>query len=82
MKLKSTLFLLSSTFISIFSFAQTIQENDYTLNYVDNKIQINFNKGVSLKAFDNKSQIQKNLLKSQIQILLSLIVFNRHKLLN
>ena len=61
MKLKSTLFLLSSTFISIFSYAQTIQENDYTLNYVDNKVQINFNKGVTLKAFDNKSQIQKRI---------------------
>ena len=61
MKLKSTLFLLSSTFISIFSFAQTIQENDYTLNYEDNKVQINFNKGVSLKAFDNKSQLQKRI---------------------
>ena len=61
MKLKSTLFLLSSTFISIFSFAQTIQENDYTLNYEDNKVQINFNKGVSLKAFDNKSQTLKRI---------------------
>ncbi|MFT3920056.1 phospholipase D-like domain-containing protein [Cloacibacterium sp.] len=61
MKLKSTLFLLSTTFISIFSFSQTIQENDYTLNYVDNKVQINFNKGVSLKAFDNKSQMQKRI---------------------
>ena len=64
MKLKSTLFLLSSTFISIFSYAQTIQENDYTLNYVDNKVQINFNKGVSLKAFDNKSQKQKRIAQA------------------
>lgn len=61
MNKKSTLFLLFTTFISVFSFAQTIQENDYSLNYVDNKIQINFNKGVSLKAFDNKTQIQKRI---------------------
>lgn len=30
--------------------AQTIQEPDYTLNYKDNKIEVTFNKGVSLKA--------------------------------
>jgi len=36
--------------------AQTIQEPDYTLNYKDNKIEVTFNKGVSLKAFDNKTQ--------------------------
>lgn len=41
--------------------AQTIQEPDYTLNYKDNKIEVTFNKGVSLKAFDNKTQTQKRI---------------------
>ena len=41
--------------------AQTIQESDYTLNYKDNKIEVTFNKGVSLKAFDNKTQTKKRI---------------------
>ena len=36
--------------------AQTIHESDYILHYKDNKIEVTFNKGVSLKAFDNKTQ--------------------------
>ena len=31
---------------------------------MDNKVQINFNKGVSLKAFDNKSQKQKRIAQA------------------
>lgn len=43
--------------------AQTIQEPDYTLHYKDNKIEVTFNKGVSLKAFDNKTQTTKRVAR-------------------
>ncbi|MCZ4354960.1 hypothetical protein O4H61_20875, partial [Roseovarius aestuarii] len=43
--------------------AQTIQESDYTLHYKDNKIEVTFNKGVSLKAFDIKTQTTKRFAR-------------------
>ena len=51
----------ATVLFSVNSQAQTIQESDYTLNYKDNKIEVTFNKGVSLKAFDNKTQTQKRI---------------------
>ena len=51
----------TTVLFAVNSQAQTIQEPDYTLNYKDNKIEVTFNKGVSLKAFDNKTQTQKRI---------------------
>ena len=51
----------TTVLLAVNSQAQTIQESDYTLHYKDNKIEVTFNKGVSLKAFDNKTQTQKRI---------------------
>ena len=51
----------TTVLFAVNSQAQTIQESDYTLNYKDNKIEVTFNKGVSLKAFDNKTQTKKRI---------------------
>ena len=51
----------TTVLLAVNSQAQTIQEPDYTLNYKDNKIEVTFNKGVSSKLFDNKTQTQKRI---------------------
>ncbi|PPZ91316.1 hypothetical protein C3729_07730 [Cloacibacterium normanense] len=53
----------TTVLFAVNSQAQTIQESDYTLNYKDNKIEVTFNKGVSLKAFDNKTQTTKRVAR-------------------
>ena len=53
----------TTVLFAVNSQAQTIQEPDYTLNYKDNKIEVTFNKGVSLKAFDIKTQTQKRVAR-------------------
>ncbi len=56
----TNLFFATALF-SVSTYAQTIQESDYTLHYKDNKIEVTFNKDVSLKAFDGKTQTQKRI---------------------
>lgn len=51
----------SLLFFSINFQAQTIQEKNYTLEYLNNKIEVKFNKGVTVKAFDNKTHAIKKL---------------------
>lgn len=53
----------TTVLFAVNSQAQTIQEPDYTLNYKDNKIEVTFNKGVSLKAFDDKTQTTKRVAR-------------------
>ena len=54
----------TTVLFAVNSQAQTIQESDYTIQYKDNKIEVTFNKGVSLKAFDNKTQTQKRVARN------------------
>ena len=54
----------ATAFFSVSTYAQTIQESDYSLHYKDNKIEVTFNKDVSLKAFDGKTQTQKRIAQA------------------
>lgn len=63
-KKTTTLFLALHLFSCQF-FAQTIvKEKDYTLTYLDNKIEVQFNKQVTPKAFNAKTFSAKRLNQS------------------
>ena len=59
----TNLFFAAALF-SVSTYAQTIQESDYTLHYKDNKIEVTFIKDVSLKAFDGKTQTHKRIAQA------------------
>lgn len=62
---KSTFFFIVLHLISVQLFAQTIvKERDYTLTYLDDKIEVQFNQQVSPKAFNVKTLSTKRLNKS------------------
>lgn len=62
---KFTFFFIVLHLISVQLFAQTIvKERDYTLTYLDDKIEVQFNQQVSPKAFNVKTLSTKRLNKS------------------
>lgn len=62
---KSTFLLILFSLFSANFFAQTIiKEKDYTLTYLDNKIEVQFNKQATPLAFNAKTQTAKRINKA------------------